>query len=74
MAFKFYTSVAKGFKLKVRKFWGLIPRLIEVTGKKILEEGGGFLSPHKHILNRVKQAHKYARLKNNVRVHIKIIF
>ena len=22
---KFYTSVAKGLKLKVRKFWGLIP-------------------------------------------------
>ena len=30
---KFYTSVAKGLKLKVRKFWGLIPTFVEVTGK-----------------------------------------
>ena len=25
MAFKFGTNVAKGFKVKVRKFWGIIP-------------------------------------------------
>ena len=29
---KFYTSVAKGLKLKV-KFWGLIPTYAEVTDK-----------------------------------------
>ena len=31
---KFYTSVAKGLKLKVRKFWGLIPTFVEVTWEK----------------------------------------
>ena len=36
---KFYTSVAKGLKLKVRKFWGLIPTFVEVTGEKLV--GGG---------------------------------
>ena len=30
---KFYTSVAKGLKLKVRKFLGLIPMFVEVTGE-----------------------------------------
>ena len=30
---KFYTSVAKGLKLKVRKCWGLILTFAEVTGK-----------------------------------------
>ena len=38
---KFYTSVAKGLKLKVRKFWGLIPTFLEVTGEKLV--GGAFL-------------------------------
>ena len=33
MALKFYTNVAKGFELKVRKFWRLIPTFVEVTGK-----------------------------------------
>ena len=37
---KFYTNVAKGLKLKVRKFWGLIPTFVEVTGKKL---GGEWL-------------------------------
>ena len=31
---KFYNSVAKGLKLKVRKFWGLVPTFVEVVGKK----------------------------------------
>ena len=35
MTFKFYTSVAKGLKLKARKFWRLIPTFVEVTGKKL---------------------------------------
>ena len=34
MALKFYTSVAKGLKLKIRKFWGLIPTFVGVTGEK----------------------------------------
>ena len=35
---KFYTSVAKGLKLKVRKFLGLIHTFVEVAGEKM---GGG---------------------------------
>ena len=41
---KFYTSAAKGLKLKVRKFLGLIPLFVEVTGKKLVGEGGGSFS------------------------------
>ena len=37
---KFYTSVAKGLKLKVKKFWGLISTFVEVTGEKLV--GGPF--------------------------------
>ena len=48
MGLKFYTSVAKGSKLKVRKFCGLIPTFVEVTGEKL---AGGFFRPP--ILNRV---------------------
>ena len=33
---KFYTSVAKGSKLKVRKFLGLIPTFVEVAGEKLV--------------------------------------
>ena len=40
MALKFYTSVAKESKLKVRKFFGLIPTFVEVTGEKLV--GGVF--------------------------------
>ena len=40
---KFYTSVAKGLKLKVRKFWGLIPTFVEVTGEELV--GRVFLAP-----------------------------
>ena len=47
MALKFYTSVAKELKLKVKKFWGLIRTFVEVTWKKLV---GGFPP----ILNRVK--------------------
>ena len=38
----------KGFKLKVRKFYRLIPSFVEVKGEKLV---GSLLSP---ILNRVK--------------------
>ena len=47
---KFYASVTKGLKLKVRKFWGLIPTFVEVTGEKLV--GKGLFAPP--ILNRVK--------------------
>ena len=56
MALKFYTSVAKELKLKVRKFWGLIPTFGEVTGEKLVE--GLFAPPRSFlILNRVKGLH-----------------
>ena len=48
---KFYTSVAKGLKLKVRKFWGLNPTFVEVTGEKLI---GGWAFLPSPILNRVK--------------------
>ena len=37
---KFYTSVTKRLKLKVRKFWGLIRTFVGVTGGKLV--GGVF--------------------------------
>ena len=40
---KFYTSVADKLKLKVRKFLGLIPTLVELTGKILVR--GTFLPP-----------------------------
>ena len=49
---KFYTSVTKELKLKVRKFWGLVPTFEEVTGEKLVGGGGAFC-PHP-ILSRVK--------------------
>ena len=48
MALKFYIGVAKGFKLKVRKFYRLIPTFVEVTGEK---QVGSLFSL---ILNRIK--------------------
>ena len=48
MALKFYTSLEKGLKVKVRMFWGLSPTFVEVTGEKLV--GGIFAPP---ILTRV---------------------
>ena len=42
MALKSYTSAAKGLKLKVGKFCGLISTFVEVTGGKLV---GGFVGP-----------------------------
>ena len=50
MNLKFYTSLSKGLKLKVKKFLGLILTFVEVTGENLV--GGAFLPPP--ILNRVK--------------------
>ena len=36
MNLKFYTSVTKGFKLKVRKFWELVTTFLEVTREKLV--------------------------------------
>ena len=38
IALKFYTSVAKGLKLKIRTFWWLILTFEEITGKKPVGE------------------------------------
>ena len=43
---KFYTSVAKELTLKARKFLGLIPTLVEVSGGKLIGGGGGLFAPH----------------------------
>ena len=51
MTLKFYTSVKKGLKLKVRKFWRLIPMFLEITREKLV---GGFSPAHPPVLNRVK--------------------
>ena len=39
MAWKFYLNVVEGLKLEVRKFLGLIPKFVEVTGETLV---GGF--------------------------------
>ena len=38
---KFYASLSKGLKLKVKKFWELILTFVEVTGEKLVR--GTFL-------------------------------
>ena len=50
----FYFSVAKELKLTVRRFWGLIPTFVEVTGKKLVGDLFAPPSPPPPILNRVK--------------------
>ena len=52
---KFYSSVAKGLKLKARKCLGLIPTFLEVAGEKLV--GEVFLTHP--ILNKVKIGKKY---------------
>ena len=43
IALKFYASVAKGLKLKVKRFWGIIATFVEVTGETMV--GGHFAPP-----------------------------
>ena len=43
---KFYTSLSEEFKLKVRKFLGLIITYVEVTGEKLVRVA--FLPPPSH--------------------------
>ena len=56
MALKFYTSVAKVLKVKVKKLLWLIPMLVEFTREKLV--GGFFALPLSFLptLNRVKEA------------------
>ena len=39
MALRFYTNVAKGLKLKLRKVWVLVPAFEEVTGDRVKNPG-----------------------------------
>ena len=55
MALKINTCVAKGLKLKIKKFLGLISTFVEVTGEKLLARVGG---PNP-ILNRVNMMISY---------------
>ena len=50
LSLKFYSSVAKGLKLKVKQFCGLSPTFAEVTGGKMVVGGGLFAK----ILNLVR--------------------
>ena len=45
IALKFYTSVVKESKLKVRMFWCLIRTFVEVTGEKLVRSGVGRVCP-----------------------------
>ena len=36
MALKLYTSMVKGLRLKVRRFWELFLMFVEVTGEKLI--------------------------------------
>ena len=62
MGLKFYTSVAKGLKLKVRKFWGQISTIVEVTRKKVV--GGPFASPPSLIGLRPLKKHQESNFRN----------
>ena len=42
MTLKFYTIVAKGFKQKNKKFWGLIPTFVEVKLEKLVGSFFGY--------------------------------
>ena len=44
MSLKFYASVTKGLKLKVRKFRGLVLKFVEVAGEKLVKRLFGL--PH----------------------------
>ena len=56
-----YDSVAKGLKLKVRKFGVLVPTFVEVTEKKLV----AILHPAPPILNRVKTHNFLEKLVTN---------
>ena len=45
MTLKMYASVAKGSKIKVRTFWGLIPKFVKVTRGKLVGSKGYFELP-----------------------------
>ena len=66
MDLKFYTSVAKGLKLKVRKFWRLIPTFEEVTGEKLVGRGVGSPPPPPSSLRLMDFVNTFGLLKKYV--------
>ena len=68
-ALKFYTSVTKGLKLKVRKFLALVPTIVEVTGEKLV---GGLFGPH--ILNRKRSYFPVWKRRLNGVIIVDVIF
>ena len=56
MASKFYTSVEEESKLKFRKFLGLIPTFVGVTGEKLVGRVLSQPPSPSPILNRVKDS------------------
>ena len=60
---KFYASVEKGLKLKVRKFWRLIPTFAKVTKENLV--GGSF-----YQIKKLRNHYTWAKTigwKNNTR-------
>ena len=57
--------MAKGLKLKVRKFWRLIPTFVEVTGEKLLREI--FLTPP--LIGLKVGTHEFCVIKANIPSH-----
>ena len=45
MKLKFFTSVVKGLKLEVRKFYWVTPTFVKVSGEKLVGRGGGHFAP-----------------------------
>ena len=66
MSLKFYISVARRLKLKFKKFWGLVPTFLEVTGEKLV--GGLFAPPP--ILNSVNKLK--SGIKNGIEVTLNL--
>ena len=69
---KFYTCVAKGSKLKVRKFWGIIPAFVEFTGEKLVGRTS-LPPPLPPILNRVKKQSDYLNISKVVKYNRQIM-
>ena len=67
---RFYTSVAKWLKLKVRNFRGLVPRFVEVTGEKLIGAGGASLAPCPSWIRSTKCANFLSNLEDDVRSQI----
>ena len=61
---KFYSSVAKGLKLKIRKFCDLSPTFVEVREEKLIGEGAFWPPP---VLNRVKITYHQTLAESNLR-------